>query len=48
MEGLTIFVAVIIIVLITAGNNYNKELQFAKLYRKMEDKYIKVIMPWLF
>jgi len=38
MEGVTILAAVGIIVGVTAGNNYMKEKQFEKLYKKSEDK----------
>ena len=34
IEGLSIFIAVIIIVSVTAGNNYVKEKQFQKLVSK--------------
>jgi hypothetical protein len=34
VEGLTIFIAVAIIVSVTAGNNYIKEKQFQKLFAK--------------
>jgi len=36
MEGVTIFIAVILIVSVTAGNNYMKEKQFDKLSSKLE------------
>ena len=43
MEGFTIIVAVCIIVAVTAGNNYLKEKQFEKLYRKSEERSVEVI-----
>lgn len=42
MEGATILSALAIIVLVTAGNNYMKEKQFEKLYRKTEDRTVEV------
>ena len=38
MEGFTILVAVIIIVSVTAGNNYMKDKQFVKLFKQTEMK----------
>ena len=42
MEGFTIFLAVIIIVSVSAGNNYLKEKQFQALNRKKEERNVKV------
>ena len=42
VEGLSIFIAVAIIVSVTAGNNYIKEKQFQKLVSKASDDYIAV------
>jgi len=39
---LTIFIAVGIIVSVTAGNNYLKEKQFQKLFSKATQDYIAV------
>lgn len=42
IEGLSIFIAVTIIVSVTAGNNYIKEKQFQKLVSKASDEQIAV------
>lgn len=42
MEGSTIIMAVVIIVCVTAGNNYMKEKQFEKLNKKAEVKSLKL------
>jgi P-type Ca2+ transporter type 2B len=42
VEGLSIFIAVTIIVSVTAGNNYIKEKQFQKLVSKASDEHIPV------
>lgn len=42
IEGSTIVIAVIIIVAVTAGNNYMKEKQFEKLNKKIDDKEVEV------
>lgn len=42
VEGLSIFIAVSIIVSVTAGNNYVKEKQFQKLVSKASDELIPV------
>lgn len=42
VEGATIVIAVIIIVSVTAGNNYLKEKQFEKLNKKIDDREIEV------
>jgi len=43
VEGLSIFIAVTIIVSVTAGNNYAKEKQFQKLVSKASDEHIPVL-----
>ncbi len=40
VEGMSIFIAVTIIVSVTAGNNYVKEKQFQKLVSKASEEYI--------
>lgn len=42
VEGLSIFIAVTIIVSVTAGNNYIKEKQFQKLVSKANEEQIAV------
>jgi len=42
VEGFSIFVAVIIIVSVTAGNNYIKEKQFQKLVAKANEDFSAV------
>ena len=42
-EGLTIFIAVILVVTVTAVNNYLKEQQFARLNSKKENRNVKVL-----
>lgn len=42
VEGLTIFIAVAIIVTVTAGNNYLKEKQFQKLFARSTQETIAV------
>lgn len=42
IEGSTIVIAVVIIVAVTAGNNYMKEKQFEKLNKKIDDKEVEV------
>jgi len=42
MEGATILIAVVIIVSISAGNNYVKEQQFLKLNAKREEMSVQV------
>ncbi|CAK83509.1 unnamed protein product (macronuclear) [Paramecium tetraurelia] len=42
-EGATIFLAVFLIVSITAGNNYLKERQFQQLRRKLDDGMVQVV-----
>ena len=43
MEGASILVAVVIIITVTAGNNYIKEKQFQKLNEVAERKNVSVI-----
>jgi Ca2+-transporting ATPase len=43
VEGVAIMVAIIIVVVVGAGNDYKKELQFVKLNKKKEDRYVKVV-----
>ena len=38
VDGSTIVIAVVIIVAVTAGNNYMKEKQFEKLNKKIDDR----------
>jgi P-type Ca2+ transporter type 2B len=42
VEGISIWIAVTIIVAVTAGNNYVKEKQFQKLVSKATEDYIAV------
>lgn len=42
VEGVAIIVAIVIVVLVSAVNDYNKERQFAKLNAKKEDRQIVV------
>jgi len=39
IEGIGILVAVVIIVIVTAGINYNKDAQFRGLQKQMADQY---------
>jgi magnesium-transporting ATPase (P-type) len=43
IEGTAIFIAVLIVALVTSGNNYQKELQFRKLNEAKNEKPVKVI-----
>eukprot|EP00345_Euplotes_harpa_P017165 CAMPEP_0168348366 /NCGR_PEP_ID=MMETSP0213-20121227/19672_1 /TAXON_ID=151035 /ORGANISM="Euplotes harpa, Strain FSP1.4" /LENGTH=177 /DNA_ID=CAMNT_0008357891 /DNA_START=128 /DNA_END=658 /DNA_ORIENTATION=+ len=43
IEGITIYVAVVIITIVTVTNNYTKEKQFQKLMDAREDKYCSII-----
>ena len=43
MEGLAIFIAVFLIVSVTAGNNYLRDKQFRKLNSKREQRDVEVI-----
>ncbi|KAI5305868.1 hypothetical protein KEM56_003044 [Ascosphaera pollenicola] len=42
IEGFAIVVAIVIVVVVGAVNDYQKELQFAKLNKKKEDRYVTV------
>lgn len=43
VEGVAIMIAVLVVVLVGAANDYQKELQFAKLNKKKEDREVIVI-----
>ena len=43
VEGVAIMVAIIIVVVVGAANDYQKERQFVKLNKKKEDRDVKVI-----
>jgi Ca2+-transporting ATPase len=43
VEGVAIMVAIIIVVVVGAGNDWQKERQFVKLNRKKEDRFIKLV-----
>lgn len=43
VEGVAIIVAVVIVVTVGAGNDYQKERQFVKLNKKKEDRKVKAI-----
>jgi Ca2+-transporting ATPase len=43
VEGVAIVVAILIVVIVGAANDWQKERQFAKLNRKKEDRRVKVI-----
>ena len=43
VEGVAIMVAIIIVVVVGALNDYQKERQFVKLNKKKEDRYVKII-----
>jgi Ca2+-transporting ATPase len=43
VEGAAIIVAIIVVVTVGAANDWQKERQFAKLNKKKEDRYVKVI-----
>ncbi len=43
IEGFAIFIAVFLIVSVTAVNNYLKEKQFRKLYAQLDDRKVNVI-----
>ncbi|KAI5780539.1 hypothetical protein EDC01DRAFT_633396 [Geopyxis carbonaria] len=43
VEGVAIMVAIIIVVVVGAANDYQKERQFVKLNKKKEDRTVKVI-----
>lgn len=42
VEGVAILVAIVIIVIVGAGNDYQKQLQFRKLNKKKEDRKVRV------
>lgn len=43
VEGVAIVVAILIVVIVGAVNDWQKERQFVKLNKKKEDRYVKVI-----
>ncbi|KAL6818487.1 calcium P-type ATPase [Trichoderma sp. SZMC 28013] len=43
VEGVAIIVAIVIVVIVGSLNDYQKELQFAKLNRKKQDRNVKVV-----
>lgn len=43
VEGVAIMVAVLVVIVVTATNDYQKELQFVKLTKKKEDREVIVI-----
>lgn len=43
VEGVAIMVAIIIVVVVGAGNDWQKELRFVKLNKKKDDRLIRVI-----
>ena len=43
VEGVAIMVAIVIVVVVGAANDWQKERQFVKLNKKKEDRFIKVI-----
>ena len=43
VEGVAIMVAIIIVVVVGAANDYQKERQFVKLNKKKEDRNVKII-----
>ncbi|RHZ44952.1 putative P-type calcium ATPase [Aspergillus thermomutatus] len=43
VEGVAIIVAIVIVVVVGAANDWQKERQFVKLNKKKEDRYVKVI-----
>ncbi|KAF8249298.1 calcium-translocating P-type ATPase [Wilcoxina mikolae CBS 423.85] len=43
VEGVAIIVAIVIVVVVGAGNDWQKERQFVKLNKKKEDRTLKVI-----
>lgn len=43
VEGVAIMVAIIIVVVVGAGNDWQKERQFIKLNKKKEDRTVKVV-----
>jgi P-type Ca2+ transporter type 2C len=43
VEGVAIMVAILVVTIVGALNDYQKELQFIKLNRKKEERFVKVI-----
>lgn len=43
VEGVAIIVAIVIVVVVGAANDWQKERQFVKLNKKKEDRYVKAI-----
>ena len=43
VEGVAIVVAITIVVVVSAGNDWQKERQFAKLSAKKEDRYVQLV-----
>ncbi|KAL5002730.1 hypothetical protein BDV10DRAFT_106458 [Aspergillus recurvatus] len=43
VEGVAIIVAILIVVIVGAANDWQKERQFVKLNKKKEDRFVKVI-----
>lgn len=43
VEGVAIVVAIVIVVVVSAGNDWQKERQFGKLNRKKEDRMVQVV-----
>ncbi|KAF2688242.1 calcium transporting P-type ATPase-like protein [Lentithecium fluviatile CBS 122367] len=43
VEGVAIIIAILIVVVVGAANDWQKERQFVKLNRKKEDRYVKAI-----
>lgn len=43
VEGVAIIVAILIVVVVGAANDWQKERQFVKLNKKKEDRYVKVV-----
>ncbi|KAF1956021.1 calcium transporting P-type ATPase-like protein [Byssothecium circinans] len=43
VEGVAIIVAILIVVVVGAANDWQKERQFVKLNRKKEDRYVKAV-----
>lgn len=43
VEGVAIIIAILIVVVVGAANDWQKERQFVKLNRKKEDRHIKVV-----
>jgi Ca2+-transporting ATPase len=43
VEGAAIIAAIFVVVTVGAANDWQKERQFAKLNKKKEDRYVKVI-----